>query len=68
MKVLLVLRDDVNGHVDLVKVDGGYVLRHWNYPLGAKICIVSEIKLETHEMMALLQTLLDEVDEWRKSA
>lgn len=67
MKVLVVLRDVADGRVDLIKLeDGRYVFRQWKMPLGSSICVVNEIRLEEHEVMQLLQVLIDEVEEWRK--
>lgn len=69
MEVITVLRDTADEHIDLVKMapeDNGYILRQWRYPVGVKLCIVTEIKLEEHEVLHLLEVMLDEVEKWRK--
>jgi len=71
--VLVKLRDTLEEQLYLIKAetdDRGtlYVLRHWQMELGMKIALVQETVLKKHEAAELLSTLLDEVEEWRRTA
>jgi len=69
---LVKIRDTLEEQLCLIKAvteDRGtlYVLRHWHLELGMKIALVEELVLQKHETAILLSTLLDEVEEWRRT-
>lgn len=67
MKILARIRDTPDGQTFLERTDRGqYILHQWRCTRGTKICLKQEVTMEKHEVMELLQVLIDEVEVWRR--